>query len=133
MQFASGKLDVRVTLQRATTTTDTWGAETPTWSDLATVWASQRRASARETLAAAELSASVSDVFEVRRSSEISDLGPLDRVVWSGRVYDVVEVTPLGRFGLRIAAVARGEVAESTFTPSLDFEFAVNSMYVPLI
>lgn len=110
MQFAAGKLDQRVTLQRATTTTDTWGAEIPTWSDLATVWASQRRASARETLAAAELSASVSDVFEVRRSSVIADLTPLDRLIWERRVYDIAEVTPIGRYGFRIAAVARWDV-----------------------
>ncbi len=133
MDFAAGKLDQRVTLQRATTSTNGLGEEVPDWADLAEVWASWRRASARETLAAAELSAVVSDVFEVRRSSVISDVGPLDRIVWSGRTYDIVDVTPLGRFGLRIAAVARGEVVESTFTPSLDFRFAVNSMYVPLI
>ena len=103
MQLAAGKLDVRVTLQRAGTTTDTWGAEIPTWSDLATVWASQRRASARETLAAAELSASVSDVFEVRQSSVIADLGPKDQLLWEGRIYDIAEVTPIGRYGFRIA------------------------------
>lgn len=110
MQFAAGKLDQRVTLQRATTATDTWGAEIPTWSDLATVWASQRRASARETLAAAELSASVSDVFEVRKSSVIADLGPKDQLLWEGRVYDIAEVTPIGRYGLRIGAIARADV-----------------------
>lgn len=109
MDFAAGKLDQRVTLQRATTTTNGLGEEIPSWADLDTVWASWRHATARETLAAAELSAVVSDVFEVRRSSTISDLGPKDRIVWDGRTYDIVEVTPLARYGLRIGAVARGE------------------------
>lgn len=109
MDFKAGRLDQRVTLQRATTSTNGLGEEIPSWSDLDTVWASWRRASARETLAAAELSAVVSDVFEVRRSSTISDLGPKDRIVWDGRTYDIAEVTPLARYGLRIGAVARGE------------------------
>lgn len=109
MDFKAGKLDQRVTLQRATTTANAYGEQVPSWADLDTVWASQRRASARETLAAAELSASVSDVFEVRRSSVIADLGPKDQLLWEGRIYDIAEVTPIGRYGFRIGAVARGE------------------------
>lgn len=109
MDLAAGKLDQRVTLRRATTARNGLGEMIPTWADLDTVWASQRRASARETLAAAELSASVSDVFEIRRSTSVADLGPLDRLVWDGRTYDIADVTPLGRFGLRITAAARSE------------------------
>ncbi len=109
MGFAAAKLDQRVTLQRAGKVTDALGGQTLTWSDIATVWGSWRRASARETLAAAELSASVSDVFEVRLSPALADLGPTDRLLWNARTYDIVEVTPLDRYGLRIAAVARSE------------------------
>ena len=109
MGFAAGHLDQRVTLQRATTTTNGYGEEIASWSDLGTVWASWRRASARETLAAAELSAVASDVFEIRRSARTETLGPKDRLAWSGRTYEIVEVTPIERHGLRVAAVARGE------------------------
>lgn len=109
MDFKAGKLDQRVTLQRATTTANAYGEQVPSWADLDTVWASWRRATARETLAAAELSAVVSDVFEVRLSSTIATLGPKDRIIWDGRTYDIAEVTPIGRYGFRIGAVARGE------------------------
>lgn len=109
MEFAAGKLIERVTLQRGASSTDSLGAEILTWADLDTVFASWRRATARETLAAAELSAAVSDVFEIRKSSTVDDLTPKDRLVWKGRTYDIVDVQPIGWHGLRVAAVARGE------------------------
>lgn len=109
MDFAAGDLRERVTLQRGTATTDSLGAEVLTWADLDTVFASWRRATARETLAAAELSASVQDVFEIRKSSTVDDLTPKDRLIWKGKTYDIADVQPIGWHGLRIAAVARGE------------------------
>lgn len=104
------KLDRKVTLRRATTAQDEYGEEITTWADLATVWASRRRASARETLAAAEVSAAITDVFEIRYDSAWADLSPMDRLVFEGRGYDIVSVDEIGRRqGLRIAAVARAE------------------------
>lgn len=106
----SESLDRRITLQRATTTRDEAGQIIKSWGELATVWASRRRASARETLAAAEVSAAITDVFECRRDSAWADLSPLDRLVFEGRIYDVVSVDEIGRReGLRIAAVARAD------------------------
>ncbi len=131
----SEKLDRKITLKRASYSTNGLGEQVATWFDLATgVWATQRRATARETLAAAELSASVSDVFEIRFDSSWANLSALDRIEASGREYDIQSVDEIGRrAGLRIAAVARGDVAQTLFVPGLDFRFAVNSMYVPLI
>lgn len=108
----AGDLDRRVTLQRAAITQDTTGQEIETWSTLgpSKIWASWRRASARETLAAAEKSAIVTDVFEVRYDSAWSDLNPKDRLVYSGRTYDIAEVTEIGRReGLRIGGAARAD------------------------
>jgi SPP1 family predicted phage head-tail adaptor len=106
----SEALDRRITLQRATTVQDETGQEIQTWADLAIVWASRRRASARETLAAAEVSAAITDVFECRWDSAWSDVSPLDRLVFEGRIYDIASVDEVGRHdGLRIAAVARAE------------------------
>jgi len=109
MDFAAGDLRERVTLQRGTSTINSGGEEILAWVDLDTVFASWRRATARETLAAAELSASVSDVFEVRKSNSIATLGPRDRLIWRGRTYDIANVERIGWHGLRVAAVARGE------------------------
>lgn len=106
----AGALDRRITLRRATKAQDELGQEIETWADLATVWASRRRASARETLAASEVSAAITDVFEIRYDGAWSDLSPLDRVGFEGRDYDIVSVDEIGRReGLRIAAVARAE------------------------
>ncbi len=106
----SKKLDRRITLERATVTQDDTGQEIQSWSLLATISASWRRASARETLAAAEVSAAITDVFECRYDSGWSDLSPLDRLTYDGRTYNIVEVAQIGRReGLRIAASARAE------------------------
>lgn len=132
----AGKLDRRITLQRATTAPDEYGEPIETWADLATVWASRRRASARETLAGAEVSAAISDVFEIRYDSAWSDLSPLDRLVFEDRTYAIETVDEIGRReGLRIGAIARAETIEDDLMQVLAFDFRLpgNSMYVPLI
>lgn len=106
----SPKLDRRVTLKRATIAQDEYGQPIETWADIATVWASWRRASARETLAAAEVAAAVSDVFETRFDSTWADLNPKDRLIYNGATYDIIEVAEIGRReGLRIGATARAD------------------------
>lgn len=107
----TGPLDRRVTLERFTSTTAIGsGEKTKTWATLATIFASRRRASSRETLAAAEVSAAITDVFEIRWASTWSDLNPKDRLVFEGRTYDIVSVEEIGRrVGLRINAVARAD------------------------
>jgi len=106
----AGPLDRRITLRRFTSTQDVYGDPVETWADLATVWASRRRASARETLAAAEVSAAITDIFEIRRDSAWSNLSPKDALVFEGRTYDIASVDEIGRReGFRIAAVARAE------------------------
>lgn len=103
-------LDRKITLQRATRVQDGLGQEIETWSDLVTLHAAWRRASARETLASAEVSATASDVFEIRWSRAWADLNPTDRLVYDGRVYDIASVAEIGRReGLRIGALARTE------------------------
>lgn len=103
--------DREITIERATASQDPGtGEDIQSWATLATVWASRRRASARETLAAAEISAEVSDVFEIRYDSAWSDLSPKDRLVFEGRTYGIATVDEIGRReGLRIGATARGE------------------------
>jgi SPP1 family predicted phage head-tail adaptor len=107
----AGPLDRRITLERFTATRDARsGEQVKTWAPIATVWASRRRATARETLAAAEIAAEVSDVFEIRYEDEWADLGPLDRLMFEGRTYQIASVDEIGRReGLRIAALARAE------------------------
>lgn len=111
MPLSAGKLDRRLRLERATTIQDAGsGQDVETWQLLATVWGSWRRASARETLASAEVTAAVTDIFEVRWSQQVRELGPKDRVVYDGKTYDIVEATEIDRrVGIRIAATARAD------------------------
>lgn len=106
----AGKLRHRVTFERAVETRDELGAVVSTWVNLATVWASRRRASSRETLVAAEVAAAITDIFECRYSIAWGDLNPLDRLIFDNRTYDIVSVDPTERRdGLRISAMARAE------------------------
>jgi SPP1 family predicted phage head-tail adaptor len=109
----AGKLDRRIRLERAAVTQDEGSGENvETWATLgpAKIWARWRRASARETLAAAEVSAEVADVFEIRWDSSVSSVNPKDRLIYEDRVYAIATVDEIGRReGLRIAASARAD------------------------
>ena len=110
MGLAAGELDRIVLLERGVGVRDQSGQIVMTWSPIATVWASWRRASARETLAAAELQAAVTDVFVIRYSADVAALDPKCRLTFDGAVYDIAEVTEVGhRDGLRIVASARAD------------------------
>jgi SPP1 family predicted phage head-tail adaptor len=101
----AGKLDRRITLQRYGITYNDDNEPVEGFTDLATVWASWRRASARETLASAEINAAATDVFEIRWSSVVSEINPKDRLIYQGDVYDIQAVAEIGRReGLRIDA-----------------------------
>jgi SPP1 family predicted phage head-tail adaptor len=107
----AGKLDRRVSIESPSTYQDDTGQELARWSPVATVWAAWRRASARETLAAAEVSATVTDVFEIRWSNLVAAVDPKHRLIFEDRTYDIAEVTMIGRReGLRISASTRGEL-----------------------
>lgn len=107
----AGQLDRRITIRRATTTTNPGtGLPEETWADLATVAASWRRASARETLAAAEISAAVTDVFRTRFSPITATITPLDRISYAGREYNIESATEVGRReGMEIRGNARSD------------------------
>lgn len=107
----AGDLNRRISLQRFSHAVDpASGERVKTWATIETVWASRRRASARETLASAELAAVVSDIFEIRWAVAWSDLNPKDRLVFEGRAYEIASVDEIGRReGLRIGAVARAD------------------------
>ena len=113
MQQPAGERDRRIRLERATTIRDPESGErVPSWQLLAERWASWRSASTRETLAAAEGSATVTDVFEVLWSEQLADLNPKDRLIFSGRIYDIAGAIEVGRReGIRITASARSDSA----------------------
>lgn len=106
----AGDLDRQLTIRRFESGRDEFNNPIMTWVDLATVPASWRRASAREQLAASEIAATVTDIFEIRWSTDVADVNPTDRVLYQGREFNLSEVTEIGRReGLRLRGSARAE------------------------
>jgi SPP1 family predicted phage head-tail adaptor len=105
----AGKLDRRVTIERATMADDGFG-QAPTWAELATVWASKRDVSDAERFASGEVAAQITTRFRIRWSSVVAGIDPRDRLICEGRTYDIVAVKEIGRReGLEITAAARAD------------------------
>lgn len=107
---AAGKLDRRVTIQRAATVTNALGEAVPTWADLATVWAAKQEIRDSERFDAQQLAAEISMRFRIRYSPKVADVSPKDRLIFEARTYDIAAVKEIGRReGLELTARARAD------------------------
>lgn len=107
-ELRTGSLDRRITLQRATVTTDSFNNPVQTWATLVTVWASKLDVRDSERVAAKEVGAEIGTRFQIRWSETVRDLNPKDRLVYADRTYEIVNVKEVGRReGLEISALAR--------------------------
>lgn len=98
----SARMDRRITIQEPTTTYNDYNEPIQSWSDLASVWASVKRQSARETWQAGKV-AEVEAVFTMRYISGVSETC---RIVYGSENYEIT-ATPreIGRQdGLEIEA-----------------------------
>lgn len=103
----AGSLDRRITIERFTATVDDFGEEVKSWAPLRTVWANVTPISDGERWRAGEVGATVTTRFAIRWGAGV---GVEDRIVFDGRVYDVVGVKEIGRReGQEITASARAE------------------------
>lgn len=103
----AGKLDRRITIERATVTTDVLGGEVLTWGTLATVWAQVIPVSDGERWRAEEVAATATHWFRIRWGVGVM---PTDRIVYEGDVYLISGVKEIGRHdGQEITASARAE------------------------
>ena len=106
----AGDRDRRISLARLIESRGPDNEPISNWAVIATVWASWRRATANERLAALQVSAQVTDIFEVRWSNLWANLNPKDRLTYKRMTFDVIEVTEIGRrAGLLIRASARAD------------------------
>ena len=108
----AGDLDRRITIQRATTTLNEFNEPIETWTDHATVWAKRSDASAVESYRTQEVGAEITARFIIRRSTQVHDVNPRDRVSFNGKVYNITRVSePVGtrNFWLEIHAAARAD------------------------
>ncbi len=109
MPIDAGKLNHRITILRLSRSYNDANQPVESWIALRTVYAGVRRATATERLAAGQVSAQVTDIFEVRREPEIEAIDAKDRLRHAGREYDIIEVSDLDRDGLLIRAAARAD------------------------
>jgi len=85
----AGRLRRRVTIQRKTVTRDSFGAETITWQEVATVWASVEPLRGREFLESRRAEAEVTTRITIRYRAGIT---PEMRVVHGDDAYNIVSV-----------------------------------------
>ena len=106
-----GKLDRRITIQRATLTLNDYGERAETWGTLATVWAEvQYKVGGGESLQSDQVFSEQRVHFIIRYSSDVSSVRPSDRVSYNGNIYQIEGVQEIGRGeGFRIVTTLRGE------------------------
>lgn len=85
----SGELRNRITIQQKSVTRDTYGGETVTWTDVATVWAAVEPISGREYFSSQQIQAEVTTRIRIRHKTGIT---PVMRVSWGTRLYDIISV-----------------------------------------
>jgi SPP1 family predicted phage head-tail adaptor len=105
----AGKLDRRITLQRAIVATPSaFNEPTPDWVDIATVWAQQRPNRGAERFSAQEINGQAVMTFHIRYRSDVT---VQDRILYEGRLWNIVDVREIGRRVVtEIDVVARAEV-----------------------
>lgn len=114
----AGRLDRRMTIQRATVSPNALNESVETWHVLATVYVQRRDASAGESYKAQEVGAKISARFTIRYSPTVADVNPRDRLVHGGLVYDITGVREKDRRRwLEIDAVARPDIAAIETSP----------------
>jgi SPP1 family predicted phage head-tail adaptor len=87
----AGTLRHRVTLQRRTVTRDSYGGETVTWADVATVWARRNAIGGREYYGAGQTLAESTSTYDMRYRR---DVVPAMRLVHGLNVLDILVVIP---------------------------------------
>jgi SPP1 family predicted phage head-tail adaptor len=104
----AGKLDRRLTIQRATIVlTPPFNEPVETWVDVATVWAQQRPNRGAERFSAQEINGEAVMTFHIRYRSDVT---VKDRIRYEGRTWNILDVREVGRRVVtEIDAVAREE------------------------
>lgn len=107
----AGKLDRRVTLQRAGTVDDGFGTVSGAFATLAVRWAAKEDIRDGERGSASGVMAEATTRFRIRWSELVADVNPKDRLVCGGETYDIAGVKEIGRReGLEITATRRADV-----------------------
>jgi SPP1 family predicted phage head-tail adaptor len=90
----AGNLDRTITIERATTIVDDYGAPQETWATVASVRAQLIQSSANEFIEAFGAASKPTAIFRIRWLGGVT---LADRVTYEGVVYQIVETKELGR------------------------------------
>lgn len=107
-----GARDRSVTVQQLTEGTGSSGFPTSSWTTLATVWMQKQDMRARERYEFGQLSASADTRWEMGYRTdmdpELVDVAKVRRLVYQGRIYDIVEASVIGRRdGIELVTLAK--------------------------
>jgi SPP1 family predicted phage head-tail adaptor len=89
---AIGKLDRRVTIQRASWQQNEFGEDIASWSEVITLWAMRADIRDGERLAAGEVGSRFQARFTVRAYSTTRTVTPADRLRHESAVWDILGV-----------------------------------------
>lgn len=111
-----GALDRQITLQQVTESTETSGFPTEAWSTLATVFARKQDMSGRERFVAGQMTAPFDTGWVIPYRTDMDpdeiDVPKKRRLVYKGRVFDIVYAQMIGRYeGIALQTLAGGTVS----------------------
>ena len=112
MPRGAGQLDRRITIQRYTSTQDSFGGDVQTWTNLTTISAARMDVNDSERLAAEQVNSSLMSRFKVRSSITTRSITPSDRISYDGGIWDIhgIKETKEGRKRfLEITAAAQSD------------------------
>lgn len=93
-----GRADRRVTIERATYTTNGYGERVASWATVTTVWAELMKSSGiGESITNAQDIARQTLYFKVRSSTTTRGIKADDRLTYAARTYDIKGVEEIGR------------------------------------
>lgn len=110
--MGSGAMDQSITLQRFSEASDGAGGSTRSWANFtsnASIWASVKAKSGRESLVEGRTNATFVVVFTIYNRNDISEL---DRIIWNGEAYNIRGVLRTGGRSLRLDIEAERGVAQ---------------------
>ena len=97
----SGRLRHVITIQQRTLAQDAGGALAPNWVDLATVRAEMRSPAGLERVQAGMDQTVATVTHQARIRARQGDFTPAMRVVWKGRIFQIVSVTDPDNLGVQ--------------------------------
>ena len=98
--------DVRLSFERATKTTNSYGDEVSNWAPISNPWANVSYGKGEERRDAAQENATVAATFRVRRNAISDAVSTTDRIVFDGGAWDITSNVPApGRAERDITAI----------------------------